>query len=67
MADLDPDRQYRAGGRARAAAEEQAYHLAQAAGAKAKCDSICATWDLDPVTFQPKSPAEEVAQDTPSE
>lgn len=52
--ELDNERQKRAGSRARAAAEEQEYHLAQAEAARVKCESICRTWDLDPVTFQPK-------------
>ena len=54
---LDPERQRRAGQRARTAAEDQDYHLRQAEAARVKCESICKTWDLDPVTFAPKEEA----------
>lgn len=54
---LDSERQQRAGQRARAAADEQEYHLKQAEMARVKCQSICDTWSLDPITFQPKEEA----------
>jgi hypothetical protein len=57
VSQLDPVRQRRAGQRARAAAEEQDYHERQAATAKAKVQSLCDIWNLDPVTFQPKEEA----------
>lgn len=52
---LDTERVRRAGQRARTAAEEQAYHEAQAKMLAVKVQSICETWGLDPVTFQPKA------------
>lgn len=58
MTVLDPDRVYRAGLRAKEAAEQQEYHLAQAAVAAAKVQTICETWGLDPITFKPAATTE---------
>ena len=50
---LDPERQKRAAARARAAEAAAKHHEASAAAVRIKLASICHTWSLDPVTFEP--------------
>lgn len=50
---LDPDRQARAAGRARAALAAAQHHDGEAARERSKAMSICCTWNLDPISLEP--------------